>query len=131
MRRGILSVGCAVLALTGAGGCTTVYSGTAGVSSPGEYNLVTGNYTQEFSASLDQTWDATLEAVQALELNIVGRAKDQIGGRILARRAEGTEVEITLKPRGLALTVVQVEVGWGDRDASIRIGQEVERRLKK
>ena len=131
MRRHIFVVGVLIMAAGGTGGCMTAYTGTAGVSGPGEYNRLTGAFTQEFSASLDATWEATIEAVQALELSIAGRAKDQLGGRVLAKRADGTEVEVTLKPRGLTWTFVQIEVGRGDKDASIRISQELERRLKK
>jgi hypothetical protein len=125
MRRHIFVVGVLIMAAGGTGGCMTTYTGTAGVSGPGEYNRLTGIFTQEFSASLDATWEATIE------LSIAGRAKDQLGGRVVAKRADGTEVEVTLKPRGLTFTFVQIEVGRGDKDASIRISQELERRLKK
>ena len=111
--------------------CATVYSGTAGLSSPGEYNPITGEYTQLFSASLDKTWKVTVEALEGLELTIVKRAKDQLGGRVQAVRADGTEVEINLEPQSLALTLVKIKVGSGDKEASIRIAQELERRLQK
>ena len=111
--------------------CTTVYSGTPGVSGPGEFNQFTGRYTQEFSAPFDQTWEATTRALEALELHIIKRAKDQIGGHILARRADGTDVNVELTPRGLAGTDVSIQVGWRDRDASIRVAKEVERKLPK
>ncbi len=111
--------------------CSTVYSGTEGLSSPGKYNRITGNYTQEFSASLDKTWEATLEALNALELTIYLRSKDQLGGRVEAKRADGTDVDVSLTPRGPALTVVVIGLGRKDKNAVIRISQELERRLKR
>lgn len=131
MPKEVLRAAIVILTMTGVTACSTVYSGTGGVSSPGEYNSVTGNFTQEFAASLDDTWDTTLEALEALELTIVRRAKDQLGGRVLAKRADGTDVTVTLRPRGRAMTFVQIEVGRGDKEASIRISQELERRLSK
>ncbi|MCH7897690.1 MAG: ABC transporter permease [candidate division NC10 bacterium] len=55
----------------------------------------------------------------------------QLGGRVVARRADGTDVVVTLRPIGLSLTSVLIEVGRGDKQASIRISQELERRVKR
>jgi hypothetical protein len=131
MAERVLRSSLAILVVTVMTACATVYSGTGGLSSPGEYNRITGDYTQLFSASLDKTWKATVEALEGLELTIVKRAKDQLGGRVQAVRADGTEVEISSTPQSLALTLVTIEVGRGDEDASIRIAQEIERRLQK
>lgn len=110
--------------------CSTVYSGTEGLSGPGEFNQFTGRYTQEFLAPFDQTWEAAIRALEALELHIITRTKDRISGHILARRADGTDVNVEMKPRGLAVTLATIQVGWRDRDASIRIAREVERKLQ-
>ncbi|MFQ5801346.1 MAG: DUF3568 family protein [Candidatus Methylomirabilales bacterium] len=131
MRQGILKISVVILMIAVAAACTTVYSGTGGLSSPGEYSHITGDFKQEFSASLDQTWQAILEALQALELTIVKRAKDQLGGEVVAKRADGSDVTVALRPRGLALTFVEIQVGGGNKEASIRIAQELERRLQK
>lgn len=130
MRQGLLQFSLVIVLMITTIACA-VYSGTAGLSSPGEFNPLSGNYTQEFSASLDQTWEATLEAVKALELTTVRTAKDQLGAHLLAKRADGTDVELTLRPVGVRETSVKIEVGWGDREASVRIAQELERRLRR
>lgn len=131
MRHGWLESGMVVVMIAAVTACSTVYSGTGGISSAAEYNPVTGNLTQEFSAPLDKTWEATLASLEALELTVIQRTKDQLGGRVMAKRADGTDVEVNLSPRGLELTVVVIEVGGGDQEASIRISQELERRLKR
>ncbi len=120
-----------ILVMTALTACSTVYSGTGGLSSAAEYNRLTGNLTQEFSAPLDRVWKTTLEALEALELTVVQRTKDQLGGHVVAKRADGTDVEVSLRPRSLELTVVIIEVGRGDREASVRISQELERRLRR
>ena len=131
MRDKVLRASMLIVFMTAVTACSTVYSGTGGISSAAEYNPVTGNLTQEFSAPLDKTWEATLASLEALELTVIQRTKDQLGGRVMAKRADGTDVEVNLSPRGLELTVVVIEVGGGDQEASIRISQELERRLKR
>ena len=125
MRRGGLAI---VLMIT-AVGCAA-YSGTGGLSSEGLYNPVTGNYTQEFSASVDQTYEATREVMKILDLTPVRHTKDRLGAHIAAKRANGAEVEVTIRPKGLAWTEVTIEVGRGNETASVRFAQEMERRLK-
>jgi hypothetical protein len=107
------------------------YSGTAGLSGPGEFNPINGNYTQLFSASLDRTWEAVLQTVKALQLDTLESSKDRSGGHLVAERANGTDVKLTLTPKGARETEVKIEVGWGDKNSSIRIAQELERRLKR
>lgn len=131
MRDKVLRANMLILCMTAVTACSTVYSGTGGISSAAEYNRVTGNLTQEFSAPLDKMWETTLASLEALELTVVQRTKDQLGGWVMAKRADGTDVEVSLSPRGLELTVVTIEVGSGDQEASVRISQELERRLKR
>ena len=131
MRERLLKRTVLILMMGAVTACSTVYSGTSGLSTPAQYNPASGNLTQEFSASLDAMWGATIAALEALELTVVRRAKDQLGGRVVARRADGTDVVVTLRPIGLSLTSVLIEVGRGDKQASIRISQELERRVKR
>lgn len=119
------------LLMTTVSSCTTANFGTPGLSGPGMYNPIIGKYTQEFSVPLDKTWVATLDALKALDLTPVTQAKDQLGGQVLAKRGDGTDVKLILRPDGLFWTRVTIEVGRGEEEASIRIARELERRLKR
>ncbi len=124
------AIGVMVL-LIGIHSCTTANYGSPGISGPGMYNPITGKYTQEFSVPLDRTWALALDALQALEITPVKQVKDQLGGALLAMRADGTGVELTLRADGLAWTKVTIAVGRGEEAAAVRIGQEMERRLQR
>jgi hypothetical protein len=121
--------GRAILLVTTAVACAA-HSGTGGLSCEGLFNPITGKYTQEFSASLDQTYEATLEATKVFEFTAMRYTNDRLGAAVVARRADGTEVALTLRPAGRYWTKVTIGVGWGDERASVQIAQELERRLQ-
>ena len=69
-------------------------------------------------------------ALKALELRVEDTQKDRLGGKIEARRGDGTTVKVALEPKASDITLVRIRIGtFGDRDASERIGQEIEKRL--
>jgi len=114
----VLLTGCAAVLLAGAG---------AGI---GTYAYVKGELQREYDAPLDLTWAATTQALKSLEVQVVDTKKDQFGGEIDAQRADETTVKVALEPKAGNRTLVKIRVGvFGDRDASERIGKEIEKRL--
>ncbi len=114
----VLLTGCAAVLLAGAG---------AGI---GTYAYVKGELQREYDAPLDLTWAATTQALKALEIRVVDTKKDQLGGEIDAQRADETTVKVALEPKAGIRTLVKIRVGvFGDRDASERIGKEIEKWL--
>lgn len=111
-------------------GCAVALVGAGAGAGIGTYSYVKGELEREYNASLDQTWAATLQTLKALEVRVADTKKDQLGGEIEARRADGTKVKVALEPKASDRTLVRIRVGtFGDRDASDRIGKEIEKRL--
>ncbi len=111
-------------------GCTLFWVGAGAGGGVGTYAYVTGELKREYHASLNRTWAATVQALKALELRIEETQKDQLGGKIEARRGDGEAVKVALEPTAHKSTVVRIRVGFfGDRGASERIGKAIETRL--
>lgn len=72
-----------------------------------------GGVKRRYVATYDQTWDATIETLNKLELPIESQKKDEQEGRILAHRGMtafswGENVAIFVKPLKPDLTEVEV-----------------------
>ena len=113
-----LLTGCAVVAVVGAAAVGT-----------GTYAYVNGELKREYPAPLDHTWAATVQSLQALEVEVINSQKDQAGGEIKGLWYEkSTKLIFESKPD--EITQVKIRVGtFGDRDASERIGNEIQKRL--
>ena len=87
-----------------------------------------------YHASFDRTWDATVQSLEALELEVVNARKEPFGGDLEARLPDGKTAKLTLLPKGNHRTLVRIRVGTlPDPDASKQIakgiGKEIEKRL--
>lgn len=111
-------------------GCTLFLVGAGAGGGVGTYAYVKGELSREYQANLDRTWAATLQALKALELKVAETSKDELGGTIEARRADGEKIRVTLEPKGTASTLVKIRIGtFGDREASERIGNQIAKQL--
>jgi hypothetical protein len=80
---------------------------------------------------MDVAWQATLGALEDLELQTYTKNLDGLGGRIEALRADKTKVHIRLKPVSDRSTRIGVRVGtFGSREISNRIHEAIRTRLK-
>lgn len=94
------------------------------------YAYSKGELRGAYNASLDRTWDATVQSLEALDLQVVDARKEPFGGEIDARFRDGTTARLSLLPKGSDKTLVKIRIGnLGDRDVSKRIGKEIEKRL--
>lgn len=112
------------------GGCVNTAIGPDPRANVGTYSYVTRNLESLYSATLQDMWPATLAAVRNLKLTLEENYLDALGGKVLARRADGTRVKIWLDPVGTRTTSVYVRIGfWGDKDLSERVHQEIRHEL--
>ena len=101
--------GCAPLFLFGAG--TAV--GVAG------YKFYHGTLTVIFQAPFMETWDATLKALKEMNMKISLSEHDMTSGKIVARKADNTPVNISIKYKTFKETEAIIRVGpLGDKNAS-------------
>jgi hypothetical protein len=124
-----LTVLCVILFL---GGCTTVAMVGAGAGAGmGTYSYVKGELKVDYPYTYDQTWNASLTALERLEIEVTTKKRDALNGEIKGKRGDEKSVVIKLKNKGLGITTVGVRVGsFGDRDASHRIQQTILNVLK-
>lgn len=115
---------CVILLL---GGCSTAVMVGAGAGAGiGSYSYVKGELIMDYPYDLDQTWNASLTALDRLEIQITESKKDSLGGRIAGKWEDKKPVVVKVKNKGLGVTKVGVRVGqFGDRDASQRIHETI------
>ena len=115
-------VRCAALVFFGAG----TAAGVAG------YKYYNGALTVVYQAPYLKAWDATLKAIESLNLRFEKEERDMTAGRIYAKRADSTPVTVSLGYKSAEETEIVIRVGiLGDRDASIAIKEEIRKNLFK
>lgn len=123
--RGVLSLGLLVLVA----GCTTVHPREPVGS--GTYSYVSGRLAWVYPVTLDATWQVTLQALQELNLRVLSKTLDGLGGEIDAMRADQTTVNVQLRPVSDRSTRVSVRIGtFGDYEQSKNIHETIRTRLK-
>lgn len=114
--------GCAPLVLFGAGAA-------AGV---GGYKHYKGKLIVVYQAPFIKTWDATLTALEGMNLQILSKEHDLTVGKINAKRVDKKPVHVYLEYRSSQETEVVIRVGWfGDKDASLAIKEDIRKCLFK
>jgi hypothetical protein len=113
---------CAPLVLFGAG---TAF----GVSG---YKYYKGALTVIYQASYMETWDATLRALEGMNLQILSKEHDLTAGKIKAKRADKKPVNVSLEYKSAQKTEVVIRAGYlGDQDASMAIKEQIRKELFK
>ena len=108
-------------------GCTTAAMvGMGAGAGVGTYNYSRGELALNYPYPFDRTWDASLAAVERLDIQLIRQGRDSLGGRITGKRTDGKVVVIKVKDKGLGVTQVGVRVGtFGNREASRQIQETI------
>jgi uncharacterized protein YceK len=106
------------------GGCTpSIVSSDAGVYSTGRLYAVT---SQDTTA----VYDATLKAMEQLELDVSEAAKDVFYAKVVAKGADGKTITVRIKPKEGGGTDLRIGVGtMGDRNRSTVIYERIRQNL--
>jgi len=116
--------------LANLGGCFTTAVGGGQSTTTGTYSYVTRDLVVIYGIPLADVWPRALAAVESLQLHIDRQNVDGLGGDIQARRADGTNVRVHLKPSGDHSTSISVRVGdLGDREQSERVHRTLRQQL--
>jgi len=100
-------------------GCVLFVAGAAAGAGAAGYAWVKGEVVATEQASLSQTWDASLAAMQDLQFPVTSQVKDALEGNLTARNAKNTEIKIQLKYISNTSTEVHIRVGtFGDESLS-------------
>jgi hypothetical protein len=118
-----------LLSLVVLGGCTTVYPNTTAGS--GTYNRASGWLSWAYPVPLERSYQATLVALERLDLRIQTKTLDGLEGRIKAIRADRTTVKVYLKPITDRTTEVKVKIGtFGDQEQAEYIHKNIRTQLQ-
>ena len=114
----VLSEGCMVAAV--------------GLGAAGTIAYVRGDLQSFESERIDEVYEATLEAVDELELNVTTKSKDALSALIVARDADDKKVTIKLKATAEGPTELSIRIGvFGNETKSRLIYQKIRENLRK
>ena len=113
-------------------GCAAplVFFGAGTAAGVAGYKYYDGVLNVTYKASYIDTWHAAERTAKALQFAITSAEHDLTEGKIVARRAEGDRVTISLKYKSADETAVRIRVGTlGDKNASGTIAEQLRREL--
>ncbi|MBI2930928.1 MAG: DUF3568 family protein [Planctomycetes bacterium] len=84
---------------------------------------------REYAKPMSDVWAAAMDTLKAYELSISEDRRDALGGEILARRADDTQVRISLRSIDEERTRTFVRVEPGDRYLANLIQDRIGRKL--
>jgi hypothetical protein len=124
--REYLSLGFLFVSLLLCGCSTAVLVGVGAGAGVGTYSYLRGELTMDYPYAYDRTWNASLTALDRLEIEVTSRQRDALGGKITAQRSDGKPVVLKIRDKGLGVTTVGIRVGsFGDREASRKIHETI------
>jgi hypothetical protein len=104
-------------------GCApTIVSTDAGVYQNGKMYAVS-------SKDLDSVYQATLVAMDKLQLKVEEKMKDVFAAKVIASSADGKRVVVTIKPGAEKKTEFNISVGMGDEERVRKVYAEIDSAL--
>ncbi len=95
-------------------GCVWLLAGAAGGASA--YGYVRGAYTSAEDATINETWNATVNALKELKIPIQSKNKDGLIAVVNAVTADDKNVKITLSRVSSDTTSIKIRIGvFGDK----------------
>lgn len=92
----------------------------------GAYYYVKGDLKRNYDAPMDKTWDATLKALEALQIKVESKQNDALTGVINGKLADGKSYTVNVKRLGENLTEVAIRIGtFGDRERAEAIHDKI------
>ena len=115
-----MSIGCPAAVLVGGGAA----------AGAGSFAYLEGELKSIEGVSLDRAWKATQMAMDDLEFDIIGKAKDAFDAELSAVGAGGKKTTIALKKISDTVTEVKIRVGtFGNKALSQDILETMRKRF--
>lgn len=115
-------------------GCAApvVFFGAGAAAGVVGYKYYEGALAVIFQSPFMETWDATLMALNKMNIKLESSSHDLTSGKIKAKRGDNERVTISLKYKSAQETEVVIKVGTlGDQNASMAIKEEIRKVLVK
>jgi hypothetical protein len=107
-------------------GCVPVALVAGAAAGIGGYKYFEGALTVVYNTPFKNTWNASIEAIEGMELKIEGKAHKLSSGKIKARRTDETVVSVSMKYLSSDQTEVTIKVGlFGDEAESNNIKDKI------
>jgi hypothetical protein len=82
------------------------------------------------SQDMSSVYNATLKALDELEINVTEQAKDAFYARVLAKGADGKKIAISIKPKEGGGATLTIKVGaFGEKSRSSIIYEHIKQNL--
>jgi uncharacterized lipoprotein len=96
------------------------------------YKYYEGSLAVIFQSPFMETWDATLKALNQMNIRIESSSHDITSGKIKAKRGDNQRVAVSLNYKSAQETEVVIRVGaLGNQNASMAIKEEIRKILVK
>ena len=115
-----LKLAVVLVAMAMAAGCAaTLLMGVGGLAALGTYKWVEGTMEKDYPRPMQETFNATKEAANKLQLKISSELYTPSDSKILASTQDGTSVKVELIARPNQITTVKIRFGvMGNKDWS-------------
>ena len=114
-------------ALVSTQGCTVA---AVGAAAAGTVAYVRGDLQAAENAPIDKVYDASLAAMEELEIPVISKAKDALSARITGRDAADKKIAIRLKATAEDTTRLSIRIGlFGSETKSRLIHQKIKEYL--
>jgi hypothetical protein len=106
--------------------CVPVAMVVGAAAGIGGYKYIEGNMTIIFNAPFKNTWQASLDALEGMNLKIEGKDHGTTSGKIKARRSDDTVITISMEYMSAEQTRAAIKVGlFGDEKESNAIKDKI------
>ena len=115
-------------------GCAApiVFFGAGAAAGVVGYKYYEGALRVIFQSPFMETWDATLKALNQMNIKVENSSHDVASGKIKAKRGDNQRVTVSLKYKSAQETEVVIRVGTlGDKNASMAMKEEIRKVLVK
>lgn len=121
---------CFLIGLSACSRKWAVIGATAAAVGTGAYFYVKGDLKRNYEAPMEKTWEATIQTLEELKLNVESQKHDALTGVIKGKMADEKGFEINVRRVGENLTEVGVRIGtFGNREKSEAIHNTIHSKL--
>lgn len=114
-------------------GCAAVAgAGIGAAAASGVMAYQNGELETAYAAPYNQTWNATIKAMEKMKLEVTHTHKGASEGTVESKQADGTKVTTKLISSSRDVTSIKIRVGiLGDEESSRTIDRYIRAELKK
>ncbi len=112
------------------GGCAPLLLGAGAAGGAGTMLYAKGYLEEQLQVSVNKAHDATIGALQSLELPVKKDMKDKVTAEIDSEFSDGKDIAIRFKSLSPSITRIRIRVGiFGDEARARRILKEIHKKL--